>query len=69
MGLFDFNGAVYSRFAKNFLVFGFLKTKMSPNWYIGSLVWQNFDYCLHHQEENIDLVKFLSSRYTYFTYN
>ncbi|MDP3041486.1 MAG: glycosyltransferase family 39 protein [Candidatus Omnitrophota bacterium] len=48
VGLFDFNGTVYSRFAKNFLTFGFLKTKMSPTWDMGSVAPQNFDYYLHH---------------------
>lgn len=48
VGLFDFNGAVYSRFAKNFLTFGFLETKMSPTWDMGSVVPQSFDYYLHH---------------------
>jgi len=48
VGWFDFNGAAYSRFAKNFLTFGFLKTKMTPTWDMGSVVPQEFDYYLHH---------------------
>lgn len=47
-GWFDFNGAVYSRFAKNFLTFGFLKTKMTPTWDLGNIVPEHFNYYMHH---------------------
>lgn len=48
VGIFDFNGAAYSRFAKNFLTFGFIKTKMTPTWNMGSIIPQHFDYYVHH---------------------
>lgn len=47
-GWFDFNGAAYSRFAKNFLTFGFLRTKFTPTWDLGNIVPEKFNYYLHH---------------------
>ena len=47
-GWFDSAGAMHSRFARNFLTFGFLKTCFSPTWDQGSVLPDRFDHYLHH---------------------
>ncbi len=47
-GWFDSAGAMHSRFARNFLTFGFLKTGFSPTWDQGSVLPDRFDHYLHH---------------------